>query len=86
MLEIALNQAKPDLAKVLHTVELGEKVLVNQNNGKSFFLVALPAMPKKSKNKPKFGSAKGQIKMSDDFDEPLAEMADYMPSDLQLVK
>lgn len=28
--------------------------------------------------RPQFGSARGQIKMSDDFDEPLEDFADYM--------
>jgi hypothetical protein len=28
--------------------------------------------------RPQFGSARGQIKMSDDFDEPLDDFADYM--------
>ena len=31
------------------------------------------------KPKPQFGSAKGLIKMSADFDEPLEDFADYMP-------
>jgi hypothetical protein len=31
------------------------------------------------KPKPKFGSAKGLIKMADNFDEPLEEFKDYMP-------
>jgi hypothetical protein len=30
------------------------------------------------KIRPKFGSAKGMIKMSDDFDEPLEELKEYM--------
>ena len=29
--------------------------------------------------KPRFGSAKGMIEMSDDFDEPLDDFMDYMP-------
>ena len=29
------------------------------------------------KNQPKFGSAKGSIQMSDDFNEPLQDFADY---------
>jgi predicted metal-dependent hydrolase len=33
---------------------------------------------KKEKPVPKFGSAKGLIKMSADFDEPLDDFADYM--------
>lgn len=28
---------------------------------------------------PEFGSAKGLIKMADDFDEPLEDFADYVP-------
>lgn len=34
----------------------------------------------KSKKKiiPKFGSAKGKIRLSDDFDAPLADFKDYM--------
>lgn len=33
---------------------------------------------KKNKVVPKFGSAKGKIKMSADFDEPLEDFKDYM--------
>lgn len=32
----------------------------------------------KNKNVPKFGSAKGKIKMSADFDAPLEDFKDYM--------
>ena len=32
----------------------------------------------KKKNTPKFGSAKGLIKMSPDFDEPLDDFKEYM--------
>ena len=30
------------------------------------------------KNKPKYGCAKGQIEISDDFDEPLEDFKEYM--------
>ncbi|MBN8853362.1 MAG: hypothetical protein BGO55_18055 [Sphingobacteriales bacterium 50-39] len=33
---------------------------------------------KKNKIVPKFGSAKGKIKMSPDFDEPLEDFKEYM--------
>jgi hypothetical protein len=33
---------------------------------------------KKAKNTPKFGSAKGKIKMSDDFDAPIDDFKEYM--------
>ncbi len=31
LLEIAINQAKPELAKVLHHIDKGEDVLVNND-------------------------------------------------------
>jgi len=41
------------------------------------FLVEKSHTPKK-KIKPQFGSAKGMIKMSPDFDEPLDDFKEYM--------
>ncbi len=41
------------------------------------FLAAKSGTSKK-KNTPQFGSAKGLIKMSPDFDEPLEEFKEYM--------
>jgi antitoxin (DNA-binding transcriptional repressor) of toxin-antitoxin stability system len=38
----------------------------------------IPVLPVKIR--PKFGSAKGMIKISDDFDEPLEELKEYMES------
>jgi hypothetical protein len=36
-------------------------------------------VPKSSEKKPpQFGSAKGSVQMSDDFDEPLPDFAEYM--------
>ncbi|CAN2040924.1 hypothetical protein GMMP15_2120006 [Candidatus Magnetomoraceae bacterium gMMP-15] len=35
----------------------------------------------KKKQYPKFGSAKGLIEMSDDFDAPLKEFEEYIPFD-----
>ncbi len=84
MLEISINQAKPELAKFLHHIDKGEDVLISNDKGQSYFIVPVFVTP--TKNKPKFACARGKIEISDDFDEPLAEMADYMPSDLQLVK
>ncbi len=34
--------------------------------------------PVPARNKPVFGSAKGKIKLSPDFDEPLEDFKDYM--------
>jgi hypothetical protein len=40
--------------------------------------IAKKLVIKKKKVAPKFGSAKGLIKMSADFDEPLDDFANYM--------
>jgi hypothetical protein len=56
-----------------HSVPSGVKASVK---------IDIPASPAKKTNKseniPVFGCLKGQIKMSDDFDEPLEDFKDYM--------
>lgn len=42
------------------------------------FLIEKSSKEKKKKIIPQFGSAKGEIKMSPDFDEPLDDFKDYM--------
>ncbi len=42
------------------------------------FLIEKSSKEKKKKIIPQFGSAKGKIKMSPDFDEPLDDFKDYM--------
>jgi antitoxin (DNA-binding transcriptional repressor) of toxin-antitoxin stability system len=53
----------------------GEDVIITRNDGVSFKLVMVDAV----EARPKFGSAKGLVKMSDDFDEPLEGFEDYTP-------
>ena len=48
----------------------GDEVVIVAENGSIARLV--PA------TRPRFGSAKGLITMSDDFDAPLADFADYV--------
>lgn len=42
------------------------------------FLLDKHGQKDKNENLPKFGSLKGVFTMSDDFDEPLSDFADYM--------
>lgn len=61
---------------------LGKDILLTEESGQKFVFKIIPVIDSSfstKKPKPTFGSAKGQIVMSDDFDEPLAEFADYMP-------
>lgn len=53
----------------------GEDVIILQDEEP----VAKVSLLKKISKKRQFGTAKGQIWISDDFDEPLDDMKDYMP-------
>lgn len=64
-------QALPDLIKEAMN---GEEVVITQENQP---LVKLSPV-EQPKPRPTFGSAKGQIWMSDDFDEPLEDFKGYM--------
>lgn len=74
MTVIPVEKAIVQLNELLEQVKKGEEVVITRADGTSFKLVAI-----ERPRKPTFGSAKGFITMSDDFDEPLKEFVDYMP-------
>lgn len=56
-----------------------EKLPVNLKEEVADFIdFLLEKSSQKKKAVPKFGSAKGKIRMSDDFDEPLEDFKEYM--------
>lgn len=69
-----LNSSNPQ--KSLHLADLFE--LVKIDLPKDFKINRNEAL--NSKKIPQFGSTKGKIIINDDFDEPLADFADYMPT------
>ncbi len=75
MHEVGLQEAGSRLAELIDEVTHGEEVLIMRDDGTAFKIV--PIM--QTKPYPKFGSAKGLIKISDDFDEPLEDFKEYMP-------
>jgi antitoxin (DNA-binding transcriptional repressor) of toxin-antitoxin stability system len=58
----------------IDTVLRGEEVIITKDN--SSVVKIVPTHP--IKLRPQFGSAKGLITMSDDFDEPLEDFKEYM--------
>ncbi len=72
---ISLVEAKEQLAELVEEAANGEEVIITQEDGSAFKIIPIPL----SKPRPKFGSAKGQVKMSDDFDEPLEDFEEYAP-------
>jgi antitoxin (DNA-binding transcriptional repressor) of toxin-antitoxin stability system len=76
MQKISVRDAEKQLRRLIEAAEHGEDVVITRGDGASFQLVPLS----KSKLRPTFGSAEGEIWMSDDFDAPLNDFEGYMPS------
>ena len=72
---IDINQALPQIKKLLEIASTGEEIIITENNQPIVKLVSI----KKDKKRPSlFGSDKDIISISDDFDEPLEDFKDYM--------
>lgn len=75
MHKVNLKEAETQLAALIEKVASGEEVVIIRSDGTSFKIVPIG----KVRAIPTFGSAKGLVKMSDDFDEPLADFEAYAP-------
>lgn len=75
MQQVALKEAETRLPELLGMVAGGEEVVITKEDGSGFKIIPFPHQ----RPYPKFGSAKGLIEMSDDFDEPLEDFEKYMP-------
>ena len=75
MHQINLKEAETRLAELIEEVAGGEEVVITRSDGSSFKIVPLNTV----EAIPKFGSAKGMVKMSDDFDAPLEDFEAYAP-------
>jgi antitoxin (DNA-binding transcriptional repressor) of toxin-antitoxin stability system len=73
MHQVNLQEAKTKLAELIEEAAGGEEVVIKRSDGSSFKIVPLNT----AQTSPKFGSAKGLIKMSDDFDEPIEDFEEY---------
>lgn len=73
MHQVNLKEAETQLAKLIEEAASGEEVVIIRNDGASFKIVPLSTVGAN----PKFGSAKGLVKLSDDFDEPLEDFEEY---------
>ncbi len=75
MLKVDLKEAKKKLAELIGIAAGGEEVMIKGSDGSVFKIV--PVIEKNPR--PKFGSAKGLIEISDDFDEPVEGFEEYSP-------
>lgn len=70
---VTVDEAKTQLVDLVEAAISGETVVITKD-GQHIQLVPVPP----STRRPQFGSARGQIQMADDFDEPLADFDEYM--------
>lgn len=82
MQQVSADEAKERLAELIEAAVQGETVLITRDDEQAVRLVpvaqATNPATSHTKGKRHFGSAKGLIKMSEDFDAPLADFEEYM--------
>jgi antitoxin (DNA-binding transcriptional repressor) of toxin-antitoxin stability system len=74
MQQISLAEASLHLPDLIEAALNGEEIIIIKDNQPVVKLT--PVLP--VKRRPKFGSAKGLVTISDDFDEPLEDFKEYM--------
>lgn len=74
MHQVSLEEAKTQLPDLIDAAVGGEEIIIAKDPHHLVKLVPVPT----TKPRPQFGSAKGLITMSDDFDEPLEDFEEYM--------
>ncbi len=68
-----MNRKKKNLFRFIDEVALGETIVITRANVPVAEIVPVVH----SKPKPTFGSARGLIKMSEDYDAPIGDFWDY---------
>lgn len=66
-------QAQAQFAELLGRVQAGEEIVVTRADVPVARIT--PAVPQQKR--PRFGAAKGLLRVGNDFDEPLADFAQY---------
>ena len=74
MEQVDLKEAQEHLFELIKRAASGEKVVISEENRPLAKLVSA-VQPTRQRQ---FGSAKGLIEMSEDFDEPLEDFREYM--------
>jgi antitoxin (DNA-binding transcriptional repressor) of toxin-antitoxin stability system len=75
MYQIDLEKAKAQIESLIQTALAGEEVVITRNEQPVLKLISISPV----KSRRQSGSARGLITMSDDFNEPLEDFAEYMP-------
>lgn len=75
MHQVDLKEAETQLAELIEEAANGEEVIITRSDGISFRIMPI----KNTAVIPKFGSAKGLVRISEDFDQPLEDFEEYAP-------
>jgi prevent-host-death family protein len=73
MTQVNIHEAKTNLSKLIDKVLKGESVVISKSNKPVVKLVPADEL----NNKRSIGSAKGIVKISDDFNEPIEDFKGY---------
>lgn len=74
MHQVNLEEAKTRLPDLIDAAVGGEEIIISKDDQPLVRLVPILRV----KSHPQFGSARGLIAISDDFDAPLEDFADYV--------
>ena len=73
MCQVNIHEAKTNLSKLIKKVVNGEEVIIAKGNKPIVKMVYI----EENRPKRKLGTAKGRIKIADDFDAPLDDFEEY---------
>ncbi len=74
MQNVDISQAKQHLSELVEKTICGGEIIITKAGQPVAKIVGIP----KRRKQRQFGSAKGLIKISEDFDKPLEDFKDYM--------
>ena len=74
MHRVSLEEAKAQLPDLIDAAVEGKEIIIAKDPQHLVMLVPVPI----KKPRPQFGSARGLITMSDDFEEPLKDFEEYL--------
>ncbi len=73
MTQVNIQQVSEQLHELIALASTGEDIVIMENNQPIVKLSAITLLKKQRQ----FGSAKGLVRVMDDFDEPLDDFAEY---------
>ncbi|MBD2298872.1 type II toxin-antitoxin system Phd/YefM family antitoxin [Nostoc sp. FACHB-190] len=75
-MQIPIADASEELVRLVEAALQGEEIVILKDNQPVVKLIVVEQV--KKRRPAKAGSAKGQVWMSEDFDEPLEDFKEYM--------